>query len=913
MGWLDPDTGTVSSSTVSDLNDDPIVAVAYYCETMYYYNSTNPSCPAHLLYLLTESGDLYTYGRCVLTAGTSKGTSLVFGLTKVASTGLSLADACTPDSGAMVSMVYDADSEILFLSTNASRTDGEPTAAETLYAIDPSTGTYAVIGESDGLYSCLYQYERAEDLTVQMLSDDAEIYERETVQLSARVLPTAYQETVYKNQVTWSSSDEAVAAVDENGLVSGIGEGTATITATSADADESGNHASASVTVTVTAVKKLSKNFSALLTTEAGSYWSEIDGSDARLYTLGTESSVTLLGAAGPDSSGMIYAVGTEDDGGQYLYRIDSSNGYTADRGAAVSWERVGGAAQVPEAQFEAENSSGETVTVSAFGFPAFTATQTTDEGTKGYLEMIADYETGETVEVRVDALSAMNSYFSGLAYAGTTYDENGIPTANLISGIVGTESVSYGRELLLKVTPAYDADTDTVTYSVSYAYARLNYLFGSAYNSLSMDYYNDGTEEGLLIAAVGSDATEFWFVNLTLDNWVNNSYYSPEYLGTASGVTDAVGLYTASEPSSGTAESVAAAFALRGADEEYGSSWIPMDTTIEKLMEAYSETAESVVTYTDGSGMDAQNSVESETVAETGLAETAADLAITETAGSDLTAGTGSGDAINEAAGSMQSISIGSQSVLEENMANLSGGTSDSGSRSVGTQSLDSSVAEIDISEEDESRTVTLTLTEEQTVSNGWITVTYDTGKLAYAGLFSPAQYAVNVDEENGEIQFAYATAGTISAGSAIAEFTFTCTAENVHTDISLQTGERNQTFDLTEESKIPVADHAYEAEATDPTCTEEGSTTYTCSICGDTYTETIAATGHDYVETVISATCTAGGKTEHKCSTCGNLYYTDLTSATGHTWDDGVATTEATCTMEGVMTYTCTSCHDT
>ncbi len=37
------------------------------------------------------------------------------------------------------------------------------------------------------------------------------------------------------------------------------------------------------------------------------------------------------------------------------------------------------------------------------------------------------------------------------------------------------------------------------------------------------------------------------------------------------------------------------------------------------------------------------------------------------------------------------------------------------------------------------------------------------------------------------------------------------------------------------------------------------------------------------------------------------------DETDATGHSWDDGVVTTEPTATTDGVMTYTCTVCGET
>ena len=60
-----------------------------------------------------------------------------------------------------------------------------------------------------------------------------------------------------------------------------------------------------------------------------------------------------------------------------------------------------------------------------------------------------------------------------------------------------------------------------------------------------------------------------------------------------------------------------------------------------------------------------------------------------------------------------------------------------------------------------------------------------------------------------------------------------------------------------------------------TEPTCTEAGVKTYTCTVCKETKTEAIAALGHK--------------------------------------WDDGKVTTEPTCTEAGVKTYTCTVCKET
>ena len=53
----------------------------------------------------------------------------------------------------------------------------------------------------------------------------------DTFQLTAEILPA----NVTDPTIVWSSSDETVATVDENGLVTGVAEGFATITVTSAD------------------------------------------------------------------------------------------------------------------------------------------------------------------------------------------------------------------------------------------------------------------------------------------------------------------------------------------------------------------------------------------------------------------------------------------------------------------------------------------------------------------------------------------------------------------------------------------------------------------------------------------------------------------------------------------------------
>lgn len=96
-------------------------------------------------------------------------------------------------------------------------------------------------------------------------------------------------------------------------------------------------------------------------------------------------------------------------------------------------------------------------------------------------------------------------------------------------------------------------------------------------------------------------------------------------------------------------------------------------------------------------------------------------------------------------------------------------------------------------------------------------------------------------------------------------------------------------------------------------PTCTEVGAQTHTCTVCGETAKEAIPALGHDYVATVTAPTCTAKGYTTHTCSRCGDHYTDSETDPLGHDWGDWVVTKEATETEDGARTRTCKRCGET
>ena len=82
-----------------------------------------------------------------------------------------------------------------------------------------------------------------------------------------------------------------------------------------------------------------------------------------------------------------------------------------------------------------------------------------------------------------------------------------------------------------------------------------------------------------------------------------------------------------------------------------------------------------------------------------------------------------------------------------------------------------------------------------------------------------------------------------------------------------------------------LSVCPHDYESEVTDPTCTEAGSTTFTCINCGKSYAEPgESATGHNY-DTVVPTqpTCTTYGYTTRTCA-CGDEVVDTFVAATGH-----------------------------
>lgn len=123
------------------------------------------------------------------------------------------------------------------------------------------------------------------------------------------------------------------------------------------------------------------------------------------------------------------------------------------------------------------------------------------------------------------------------------------------------------------------------------------------------------------------------------------------------------------------------------------------------------------------------------------------------------------------------------------------------------------------------------------------------------------------------------------------------------------------------TKTESIPVISHHWDqgTVSKEATCTEDGEKTYHCTDadCNKTWVETIPATGHQHTEVrdKKEVTCEEDGYTgDTYCKDCGQLISKGtVIKTTGHSWDDGKVSEEATCKKAGIKTYTCKNCGET
>ncbi len=105
----------------------------------------------------------------------------------------------------------------------------------------------------------------------------------------------------------------------------------------------------------------------------------------------------------------------------------------------------------------------------------------------------------------------------------------------------------------------------------------------------------------------------------------------------------------------------------------------------------------------------------------------------------------------------------------------------------------------------------------------------------------------------------------------------------------------------------------HSYKKEMTvEATCVNEGTMTYTCTVCGDSYEEVIPVTDvHTYETVTTEATCTLDGHVTHTCTVCGDTYEETL-PALGHKAGEVVVTKKPGLFTEGASIVSCDTCNE-
>lgn len=104
----------------------------------------------------------------------------------------------------------------------------------------------------------------------------------------------------------------------------------------------------------------------------------------------------------------------------------------------------------------------------------------------------------------------------------------------------------------------------------------------------------------------------------------------------------------------------------------------------------------------------------------------------------------------------------------------------------------------------------------------------------------------------------------------------------------------------------------HDYQSTITQAaTCEQAGTETFTCTICGDSYTNSLPVMAHDFGEEAVelAPTCTEEGHCVATCKSCGQTKQTILEKLP-HTLENATVTKEPTCTQMGEQTGACSVC---
>ena len=148
-------------------------------------------------------------------------------------------------------------------------------------------------------------------------------------------------------------------------------------------------------------------------------------------------------------------------------------------------------------------------------------------------------------------------------------------------------------------------------------------------------------------------------------------------------------------------------------------------------------------------------------------------------------------------------------------------------------------------------------------------------------------AKYKTALEDSLTKAEYTYTNSGndyTIEFAEATNSVSFSCVAQARFASITVTANKADETCAHT--NTVTVA-------ATEATCTNIGYTEgVQCSDCGEFINghEKINALGHNESSVVTAPTCTEQGYTTYTCTVCNNERKADYVDATGHTMADGV-----------------------
>ena len=210
----------------------------------------------------------------------------------------------------------------------------------------------------------------------------------------------------------------------------------------------------------------------------------------------------------------------------------------------------------------------------------------------------------------------------------------------------------------------------------------------------------------------------------------------------------------------------------------------------------------------------------------------------------------------------------------------------------------VEASASNISVSEDEKTVTVNVVAQGDEDLTNGLATVEYDASLLTLTDVSMLADYTSHKDEA-GKVTLGYVSLDGVPAGTVIATLTFQVDPAKVDADLTVTVhhSEANDAHvDSTETLTACFHKETVIGPAKAPTCTENGTSGDTlCAVCGKKLADgqVTPATGHKFGEwaSTKDATCTETGTESRTCSVCGATE-TRETPALGHDYKNGTCT---------------------